>query len=336
MFLFMYLYLHLGIFRGRGDTKTPLLCTAFGSIINILLDPIFIFTLNMGCAGAGVATAISQWCTAIPLLYFLNRSTQFISYYTQPKELISNGTDNTSATAVALKVAAERALALQTALQMYIRAGGLIFIRTIAKVSAYAVTSAYAASLGTVSMAAYSLTFNLGFATSQLCEAFSVAAQALLARELPFNTKRKVHTVQHIIQRSLFLGLAVSGSLSIITKINLKNVLGTMAKSIAVQEAAAHIMPIVLITQLFKGLSYASGGILLGGRDWKWSTASMIISSIVCLSLVKILPLSLWNVWVSLAAFMAVQVVCALTRIFSRTGPWRHIQVIPSPSSSSI
>ena len=47
--------------------------------------------------------------------------------------------------------------------------GGLILIRTLAKVSAYAVTSSYAASLGTIAMAAYSLTFNLGFATSQLC-----------------------------------------------------------------------------------------------------------------------------------------------------------------------
>ena len=324
------LLLYIGIFRGRGDTKTPLLCTAFGSVINILLDPLFIFTLNMGCAGAGAATAISQWCTAVPLLYFLNRSTQFVSYYTQPAALTSS-TNSTSATTIAaLKLTAERAAALKAAIQMYLRAGGLILIRTIAKVSAYAVSSAYAASLGTVSMAAYSLTFNLGFATSQLCEAFSVAAQALLARDLPFNTKRKVKTAQHIIRRSLFLGLAVSGSLSIITKINLHNVLSAMAKSVPVQQAAAQIMPIVLLTQLFKGLSYASGGILLGGRDWQWSTASMIISSMVCITTMKVLPVSLWNVWVSLAAFMAVQVVCALTRILSRTGPWKHIQVVSS------
>lgn len=322
----------VGIFRGRGDTKTPLICTAFGSIVNILLDPVFIFTLNMGCAGAGAATAISQWCTAIPLLYFLNRSTKFASYYTQPAALIG---EDASKSAAALKLARERAAALQAAIQMYVKAGGLILIRTIAKVSAYAVTSAYAASLGTVAMAAYSLTFNLGFATSQLCEAFSVAAQALLARDLPFTTKRKVKTAQHIVRRSLFLGLTVSGSLSVITKFNMKNVLAAMAKSEAVQIAAAQIMPIVLLTQLFKGLSYASGGILLGGRDWKWSTASMIISSIVCVGTVKLLPLSLWNVWVSLAAFMAVQVVCALSRVLSRTGPWRHIQLAPSFKQST-
>ena len=79
----------LGIFRGRGDTKTPLLCTTFGSIINILLDPLLIFNLNMGCAGAGAATAISQWCSAIPMLYYLNKSTSFIKYFNQATKKIT-------------------------------------------------------------------------------------------------------------------------------------------------------------------------------------------------------------------------------------------------------
>ena len=32
-----------GIFRGRGDTKTPLYCTTLGNLVNIILDPILIF-----------------------------------------------------------------------------------------------------------------------------------------------------------------------------------------------------------------------------------------------------------------------------------------------------
>ena len=40
-----------GIFRGRGDTKTPLYCTTFGNLVNILLDPILIFGCHMGAAG---------------------------------------------------------------------------------------------------------------------------------------------------------------------------------------------------------------------------------------------------------------------------------------------
>ena len=37
------------IFRGRGDTITPLYCTSLGTIVNILLDPFLIFNCGMGC-----------------------------------------------------------------------------------------------------------------------------------------------------------------------------------------------------------------------------------------------------------------------------------------------
>ena len=62
-----------GIFRGRGDTTTPLYCTSAGNLVNILLDPILIFGCGMGVSGAGAATSFSQWVTALPLLYMLNK-----------------------------------------------------------------------------------------------------------------------------------------------------------------------------------------------------------------------------------------------------------------------
>jgi Na+-driven multidrug efflux pump len=62
-----------GIFRGRGDTTTPLYCTSAGNLVNILLDPILIFGCGMGVSGAGAATSFSQWFTALPLLYMLNK-----------------------------------------------------------------------------------------------------------------------------------------------------------------------------------------------------------------------------------------------------------------------
>ena len=42
-----------------------------GALLNIVLDPIFIFWLDMGVKGAALATVLSQACSAVWVLTFL-------------------------------------------------------------------------------------------------------------------------------------------------------------------------------------------------------------------------------------------------------------------------
>lgn len=48
------------IMSGEGDTRTPLALQGSGTLLNIALDPFFIFSLDMGVRGAAVATVVSQ------------------------------------------------------------------------------------------------------------------------------------------------------------------------------------------------------------------------------------------------------------------------------------
>ncbi len=48
------------IFSGEGNTKTPMILTTSGVILNIILDPIFIFVFKWGLNGAAYATVLSQ------------------------------------------------------------------------------------------------------------------------------------------------------------------------------------------------------------------------------------------------------------------------------------
>lgn len=57
--------------NSQGFSKIGMLTVALGAIINIILDPIFIFGFNMGVKGAAIATVISQICSAIWVLKFL-------------------------------------------------------------------------------------------------------------------------------------------------------------------------------------------------------------------------------------------------------------------------
>ncbi|RPI22387.1 MAG: MATE family efflux transporter, partial [Actinobacteria bacterium] len=54
-----------GVFRGYQDTRTPLVVTLGLNVINLVLDPILIFGLDMGVAGAATATVIAQCAGAL-------------------------------------------------------------------------------------------------------------------------------------------------------------------------------------------------------------------------------------------------------------------------------
>lgn len=55
----------------QGFAKVSMLTTVIGAVINIILDPIFIFVLKLGVAGAALATVLSQAVSAVWILRFL-------------------------------------------------------------------------------------------------------------------------------------------------------------------------------------------------------------------------------------------------------------------------
>lgn len=60
-----------GYINAQGFPKIGMLSVIIGAVINIILDPIFIFACNMGVAGAALATIISQFISAMWVLHFL-------------------------------------------------------------------------------------------------------------------------------------------------------------------------------------------------------------------------------------------------------------------------
>ena len=55
----------------QGFAKKGMVSVMLGAVLNILLDPLFIFALNMGVRGAAIATVISQLASCLFVLAFL-------------------------------------------------------------------------------------------------------------------------------------------------------------------------------------------------------------------------------------------------------------------------
>ena len=62
----------------QGYAKTSMYTVVLGAVLNIILDPIFIFAFDLGVRGAAIATIISQGCSCIWVLRFLTGKRSFL------------------------------------------------------------------------------------------------------------------------------------------------------------------------------------------------------------------------------------------------------------------
>jgi putative MATE family efflux protein len=58
------------LIRAEGKPRASMYVMLTGALLNIILDPIFIFVLGMGVRGAAIATVISQFCSTIFIFFF--------------------------------------------------------------------------------------------------------------------------------------------------------------------------------------------------------------------------------------------------------------------------
>ena len=57
--------------NAQGFAEIGMMTVGLGAVVNIVLDPVFIFVLDMGVQGAALATVIAQGCSAVWVLKFL-------------------------------------------------------------------------------------------------------------------------------------------------------------------------------------------------------------------------------------------------------------------------
>lgn len=66
------------IVSSEGAAKTAMFALMSGAVLNVILDPIFIYTLGLGVSGAAIATALSQMVSSsIYIIYILRKKSVF-------------------------------------------------------------------------------------------------------------------------------------------------------------------------------------------------------------------------------------------------------------------
>ncbi|KAL0347519.1 UNVERIFIED_CONTAM: protein DETOXIFICATION 44, chloroplastic [Sesamum calycinum] len=137
-----------GTFRGFKDTKTPLYAVGAGNLLNAILDPILIFSFGLGIGGAAIATVISEYLTALILLWKLSDEVLLIAPSINGQRIVQ-----------------------------YLKSGALLTARTLAVLAITTLATSMAARGGPIQMAGHQICFEVWLALSLLNDALALAGQ---------------------------------------------------------------------------------------------------------------------------------------------------------------
>ncbi len=241
------------LLRAIGDTRRPLYFLAFSGVLNIGLNLFFVISLKMDVAGVALATAISQWLSAILIVRCLMREKTGIQLILRDLWLYRD------------KLSMIFRIGLPAGVQ------GMIFSLTNVMVQASV------NSFGAIIVAGNSAAANI---ESFIYFAMNAFYQATISFTSQNVGARRIKRVDKIITRGEICVLAVGITLGILAVVFGRQLLGIYTTSDEVVEAGMHRLHIIALTYAICGAMDVMVGSL---RGMGCSLTPMLVSLIgVC------------------------------------------------------
>ncbi|XP_051151765.1 protein DETOXIFICATION 43 [Andrographis paniculata] len=285
-----------GVFRGFKDTKTPLLATVVGDVMNIILDPIFIFACRLGVTGAAMAHVLSQYLISLILLVKLMKQVNLMPPSAKDLQF-----------------------------SRFLKNGFLLLARVIAATICVTLAASMAARLGATPMAAFQICLQVWLTSSLLADGLAVAGQAILAcafAEKDF--KKATAAAVRVLQMSFVLGLG----LALLVGLGLNFGSGIFTKDKNVIRMIAIGIPFVAATQPINSLAFVFDGVNFGASDFAYSAYSMVLVSIVSIGCLFIMAKTngFVGIWLALTVYMFLRTFAGFWRMGMGTGPWQFLK----------
>ncbi len=289
-----------GAFRGYQDMRTPLLVTLALNVVNLVLDPLFIFGFGWGLRGAALATLIAQWTGALWFVHLLLRSRR-------------------------------RELGIQprvprlAEIRPFLRVGGELALRTLALVGTMTLATAVATRVGTVQVAAHQVGTQIWLLLAMIVDSLAVAAQALVAG---YRGSGDITMARRASNRLLVWGLASGFALGGLFYLLAPVLTRLFTNDPAVLAALAGIYPFVVAMQPLNAIVFVWDGVFMGAERFRFLAVQMAVSALCAAAiLLLVLPMGwgLTGVWWGIVALMLVRGVTLAVRYRSpmllSTGP---------------
>jgi putative MATE family efflux protein len=267
-----------GYLRGVSDLRTPLVIVVVANAVNVVLNVVFIYGLDWGLSGSAAATVVAQ----------AGMGAAFV------RALLSAPADSRRPS-----LARMRPLA---------RIGREIFVRTTALYGSFLVAGAVLARVGSDSLAAHQIAFQLFVFLALLLDAIAIAGQVIVGRTLGAGDAEAAHAAA----RRMIEWAVVAGAVFGLLMLALIDVLPyVFTDDEDVVDRAQEIWPLFALMQPANGAVFALDGILIGAGDTRFLMYSMLVAALgvfVPIALLSLaLDLGIVGVWVGLIGLIAVR-----------------------------
>ena len=301
--LFIYGYnLVSAILRGMGDSRHPFLFIAIASVINAVLDILFVGPLGMGPRGAALATVIGQavsFLFALRLLYknrgqigFDFKPAHFRMYPSVTKPLISLG------------------------IPMVIQSAAITFSMLF--------VNAYVNTYGTVAVAVTGVARKLETMIGVVSQAISSAGGAMVAQALGAG---KVKRVPKIVLHALWIVAIPASVFAAITALKPEWLFGLFSSDPEVLAMSITYIPVAMVQYLGCTLRPASFALINGSGNSRLNLLVALLDGMVCriglaLLLGVTLGMGIRGFWFGNALSGLVPFLIGFTYLFS--GAWKR------------
>lgn len=279
-------------FRGLLDFSTPLKVSLFANLVNVVLDPILMYTMGLGVTGAALATAFSDFVSCAFFVFLLRRrgflsKLSKIPSFAQLKPLLASG----------------------LAVQVRSFATNAMFIAAVRRVTAIDPTG--------VQAAAYQVTMQFWSLAGYALLALSTAGAGLIPSDYYGEGVDAARTTAY---RLLHWGWTLGVVLGILQLLAVPLLsLATPIKE--VQQAIRVPSVLAALLQILNGVVFAGEGILLGMRAYGWLATSSVMG---CLSMIVMISLAqeraLIGVWIGFFGFNLCRLIGS-TLYLNKFGP---------------
>ncbi|MEO8907549.1 MAG: MATE family efflux transporter [Microbacteriaceae bacterium] len=177
-----------GLLRGLQDTRTPLVVAGIGFGVNVLLNALFIYGLQMGIAGSAVGTVLAQWGMAAVYLAVVVHHARRAGASLLPRH---------------------------AGIRSSAGAGGWLFLRTLSLRAAMLLAVYVATRLGSAELAAFQVAMTVFATLAFTLDALAIAAQALIGKSLGAGDRDAVRGVlARCLQWGVLGGVALGALLA--------------------------------------------------------------------------------------------------------------------------